>query len=146
MKAVKVLFIYAMLLSLLGGTFETSMGKEGEEIVSKPSKLLIIWTSGDPEVAVNMVFMYTNASKKHGWWDEVALLIWGPSQVLAAHDYDVQQKIREMKKNGVTLLACKACSDKYDVSERLERLGIGVKYVGEDLTAMLKNGWTSLTF
>jgi len=36
-----------------------------------------------------------------------------------------------MREAGVKLLACKKCSDMYEVSEDLERLGIEVKYMGE---------------
>lgn len=39
-------------------------------------KLIVLWTSGDKEVALNMVFMYTLNAKKKGWWDEVGLIVW----------------------------------------------------------------------
>lgn len=32
--------------------------------VNNPSKLAVLWTSGDREVALKMVFMYVSASKK----------------------------------------------------------------------------------
>jgi len=44
-----------------------------------------------------------------------------------------------MKDIGVNLLACKGCSDLYDVSDDLEKLGITVKYTGKDLTDFIKN-------
>ena len=51
-----------------------------------------------------------------------------------------------MKEVGVELFACKACSDMYGVSENLEKPGITVKYVGKDLTEILKSGWVTITF
>ena len=117
-----------------------------EESLKKPSKLLIVWTSGDREVALKMVFMYTFNAKKRGWWDEIRLLIWGPSSRLLAADKELQQEIGKMKEAGVELLACKACSDLYEVSADLEQLGIEVKYMGVPLTEMLQGDWTTITF
>ena len=39
------------------------------------SKLAVLWTSGDPEVAEKMAFMYTYNAKKQGWFDEVVLIV-----------------------------------------------------------------------
>ncbi|MFZ5647696.1 MAG: DsrE family protein [Bacillota bacterium] len=44
------------------------------------------------------------------------------------------------------LLACKACTDSYGVSEKLEELGIEVKYMGQPLTKLLKEGYRIITF
>ena len=33
----------------------------------KPSELVVLWTSGDRDVALKMVFMYTLNSKLKGW-------------------------------------------------------------------------------
>jgi len=51
------------LISSCAGTGSQSHSDEQVE----PSKLLVVWTSGDRDVAMNMVFMYTyNAKKTHG--------------------------------------------------------------------------------
>ena len=113
---------------------------------SDPSKLLVVWTSGDRDVALNMVFMYTTNAKKKGWWDNIRFLIWGPSSKLLSEDNDLQKELQKMKEVGVELLACKACADRYGVSEALQGMGIEVKYMGVGLTEMLKGGWTTITF
>ncbi len=113
---------------------------------SDPSKLLIVWTSGDRDVAMNMVFMYAFNAKKNGWWENIRFLIWGPSSKLLAEGKELQREIEKLKEVGIELLACKACADRYGVSETLQGLGIDVKYMGEGLTEMLKSGWTTLTF
>lgn len=41
--------------------------------------LIILWTSGDREVAMEMVFMYALNSKRNSWWDDITLIIWGRS-------------------------------------------------------------------
>ncbi|MFC1558697.1 DsrE family protein [candidate division KSB1 bacterium] len=113
---------------------------------SEPSKLGVLWTSGDRDVALKMVFMYTNASKKNGWWDEVQLIVWGPSSKLLSYDKELQDYVKNMQKVGVVIKACKACSDSYGVSDKLTELGIEVKYMGKPLSDMLKNEWTVVTF
>lgn len=117
-----------------------------QEKQEEPSKLLVIWTSGDKEVAMKMVYMYTYNAKKNEWWKEVRFLIWGPSSKLLSEDTELQDYIKRMKDVGVELFACKACSDMYGVSGKLEQLGIDVKYMGQPLTEMLKTGWTTITF
>ncbi len=51
-----------------------------------------------------------------------------------------------MKDAGIVLEACKACSDSYGVSEKLEKLGVNVKYMGEPFTAYIKKGRKIITF
>jgi hypothetical protein len=114
--------------------------------MSESSKLLVVWSSADREVALHNVFMYTHNAKKNGWWDEVRLLLWGPSDRLLVEDEELQTRIRAMMADGVEVLACKACSDRLGVSEKLEALGVNVFYVGVALTEMLKGGWTTLTY
>ena len=108
--------------------------------------LVVVWTSGDPEVAMNMVFMYCKNSMLHKWWDEVKLVVWGPSAKLLAEDEKLQAELAEMKKAGVEVFACKACSDGYGASESLESLGCRVVYMGQPLTEYLKAGVNVLTF
>ncbi len=111
-----------------------------------PSKLMVIWTSGDREVALKMVFMYTFNAKKQGWWDQIRFVVWGPSSKLLSEDEELQKGIKDMMEAGVEVQACKACADLYGVSDKLAALGIDVKYMGVPLTDMLKGGWTSLSF
>ena len=109
-------------------------------------KLLVVWTSGDREVALKMVFMYTRNSKRFDWWKEIKLLIWGASAKLLAEDEEIQSYIKNMNKAGIELVACKSCTDSYGVSKKLEEFGVNVKYMGEPFTEMLKSNWKTITF
>lgn len=113
--------------------------------MSNENALTIVWTSADREVALKMVFMYTQNAKLNGWWDNVRLIIWGPSARLLCDDPELTERIRLMLHVGVTVEACKACSDLYGVSERLADLGVDVKYVGEEFTEVLREGGRVLT-
>jgi hypothetical protein len=108
--------------------------------------LLIVWTSGDPDVAHKMVFMYAFNAQKNGWWDQVTLLVWGPSAKLSSEDKYIQESLKNMKEQGVELLACKGCADQYGVSAKLEELGIEVKYTGTYLTDFIKSDKKVITF
>jgi len=108
--------------------------------------LWVYWTSGDREVALKMVFMYTLNSKIRGWWSDVNLVVWGPSARLLSQDAELQSKIREMIHVGVNVFACKACTDSYGVSQALQDIGIDVKYMGMPTTEVLKQGHKVLTF
>lgn len=120
----------------------------GTQTVQPAEKLVVVWTSGDRDVALKMVFMYTyNASEsRFGWWKDITLIVWGPSAKLLSEDKELQEYVTTMKKAGITLEACKACSDMYEVSGQLEKLGIDVKYMGQQLTDYIKEGRHVVTF
>jgi hypothetical protein len=89
--------------------------------------------------------MYTLNAKRQGWFDEVTLIVWGPSSKLLSENTDLQEAVKGMAAEGVEIVACKACSDSYGVSEILEGMGIEVKYMGVPLTEMLKGDWKVLS-
>lgn len=124
---------------------ETPKEQEVKEEIPNNEKLVIIWSSSDREVALKMVFMYTFNSRRFNWWKDITLVVWGPSAKLLSGDQELQDNLKKIKEAGVTLKACKACSDMYGVSEKLEELGITVKYMGE-ITNYLKEGRHVLTF
>jgi hypothetical protein len=117
-------------------------GEEGPE----KSKLAVLWTSGDSEVAHKVCFMYTHNAKKAKWFDEVVLIVWGPSSRILAGDKKLQAAVREMIRDGVVVQACVVCADMYGVAGRLREMGIEVKGMGPPLSNMLKNDYKVLTF
>jgi len=128
-------------------TFSQDRSQKSVRKVTPPKdKLVVLWTSGDAEVAKKMVYMYTYNAKKNGWWDEITFIIWGPSSKLLAEDKELQDYIKKMKDEGVVLEACKACSDMYHVTDKLTELGVDVKYMGKELTTYLKNEKYVITF
>ncbi len=109
-------------------------------------KLVVLWTSGDREVALKMVFMYTLNAKLRGWFKDVTLVVWGPSTKLLSEDEELRNYIGTINDSGVELLACRACAEEYGVTEILEKLEIEVKYMGEPLTSYLKDDIKIITF
>jgi hypothetical protein len=142
-----VLFCLSLVTLMATNPPKTMNEPQQEMNEGKPAdQLLIVWTSGDPDVAHKMVFMYAFNAKKNGWWENISLLVWGPSAKLSSEDKDIQATLKKMKDQGVELLACKGCADQYGVSSKLEELGIDVKYTGTYLTDFIKSGKKVITF
>lgn len=113
----------------------------------RASRLAIVWTSGDPDVAHRMALMYANGAKSRGWFDEVRLVVWGPSQRLLVGDKDIRAYVDRLREAGVVVEACLACADSYGIADDLRSLGLEVKYMGEPLSNFLKDDdWSVLTF
>mgnify|MGYP006283499757 CR=1 FL=1 len=112
----------------------------------KPSRLCVVWSSADADVAENVCFMYTLNAKKAGWFDVVHLVVWGPSAKLLAEDRSIQAKVKEMQKVGVVTEACVACANKYEVVDDLKQLDLNVKGMGKSLSDRLKGDWKVITF
>jgi len=110
-----------------------------------PAGLVVLWVSRDPEAAMNMAFMYGKNSKLKGWWEDVKLVVWGPSVQLLCEDAALQEELAAMGQAGVELLACRACADRYGATARLEEMGIDVIYMGQPMTKFLKEGWAVIT-
>lgn len=142
MKTLKLttsLMILFMFVCGISSVAQESNSSAKQETLTKDQKLTVVWTSGDKEVALKMVFMYTYNAKKYNWWNDITLLVWGPSAKLLSEDKELQDYVKEMKKIGVNLLACKGCADMYEVSDKLTEIGVTVKYTGVDLTNFIKD-------
>jgi hypothetical protein len=153
----RTVLIPLLLITLIGtfaaghlhpaGTRVAALEQEAPpEAQAAPTRLGVVWTSGDRDVALKMVFMYVYNAKRGRWFDEVKLIVWGPSAKLLSEDTELQEWIARMSEVGVVVEACKACSDMYDVSETLTGLGVDVKYMGRVLTDMLQGDWEVMTY
>jgi hypothetical protein len=110
------------------------------------SKLHLLWTTGEKEVAMKVVFPYLINAKANGWWDDINLIIWGPSALLTVDDADIHQQLQDVLDSGITVEACQACTDGYQVSDRLAAWGITVRYMGSPFTEYLNSDDKLITF
>ena len=131
------------LFILLGVFFAMSLSQEK---LQNSSRLAVLWASGDPDVAYKACFMYTRNAKRQEWFDEVVLIVWGPSARLLAGDKELQASVKSMMDDGILVQACIACADMYGVSQQLAEMGIDVRGMGVPLTQYLKEGWKVLSF
>lgn len=113
---------------------------------STKTKLLIVWTSGDREVALKLPLLYGSVILERGYWEVAHLMIWGPSIRLAAEDRDIQERLKKMRATGVSMSTCVVCSDDYDATQALQDQGIEATHTGEMLTECLKDDtWAVMT-
>ncbi len=108
--------------------------------------LVVVWSSGDPEVAMKACLMYAHAAKKYKWFNEVILIVWGPSEKLLAENATLKDKVAAMKKDGIIVEACVACSNMYNVTNELKVCQVDVKGMGVPLTRYLKRGYKIVSY
>ncbi|QMS85795.1 DsrE family protein [Candidatus Xianfuyuplasma coldseepsis] len=101
--------------------------------------LLIVWKSNNDIDIHNFVIPYAYNAKRHQWFDHVQVLIWGASQEVVAATPLIQQRVMNLIKNGVEVLACKMCATNIGAAETLESLGVDVRYTGDFLSEQLQN-------
>ena len=99
MKKIIFLLVLALAVLSIGQLFVKADNYKKPEM----NKLAVVWTSGDPDVAHKMCLMYTHAAKTAKWFDEVVLVVWGPSSRLLAGDKELQTKIKNMQESGVII-------------------------------------------
>ena len=101
--------------------------------------LVVLWTSGEKDVFTKMVHIYTLNAKKSGWFDDITLIVWGPSAKLLSGDEELQEMITQLHDSGITLEACIWCTNQYGITEDLKELKIDVKGMGVPLSAYIKD-------
>jgi hypothetical protein len=136
---------HSILIIFLIFGFNKTHAQNEIKMENTTSKLAVLWTSGDPDVAEKMAFMYTYNAKKQGWFDEVVLIVWGPSAKLLSENKMLQEYIKKMQDAGIKVEACMACARMYEVDGKLQELGIDVKGMGVPLSNYLKEGWKTLS-
>ncbi|MFO7874081.1 MAG: DsrE family protein [Bacteroidales bacterium] len=115
--------------------------------LSEKDELVVLWTSDDTYLAETVVFMYTHEAKASEWFDEVTLIIWGPSAKLTAENVVIQELLEDMHRDGVQIEACVVCANEYGVNEDLDELGfIELKPMGRHLTDYIKSDVHLITF
>ena len=139
--SMKRLTIYICVLLMLAAFAPAAHAEEAE---APTGKLMVVWTSADPDVAEKVCLMYTHAAKKYGWFAEVHLVVWGPSQRLLVGDPAIQAKVKAMQEDGVVVEACVACATKLGLVDQIKALGYEVKGMGKPLTGALKDDGTEV--
>lgn len=137
--------LFLLVIVLASGSVKLLNGQD--PVVNTASDtLVVLWSSGDPDVAEKACLMYTHAARKNKWFKEVILIVWGPSEKLLAENSSLKDKVSSMKKDGVIVEACIACSNMYGVTNELKVCEVDVKGMGVPLTRYLKRGYKIVSF
>jgi hypothetical protein len=141
MKTMPIIIVLLMMSGLI-----KNINAQQSDIAGPSDTLVVIWSTGDIEVAEKNFLMYAHAAKRNHWFNEVIIVIWGPSAKLIAENTVLKEKIAAMKKDGVIIEACISCSNMYGVTDDLKACAIDVKGMGGPLTKYLKRGYKILSY
>jgi len=108
------------------------------------AKLLVVVATGDKEKALTAL-MYAKNAAKNGWLDEVKVVFFGPSERLMVEDEDVSQEALEVAELCESL-ACKAISDREEISEAITKMGVRVEYVGRIISDYIRDGYVPMVW
>ena len=137
--------INTVVFVLLSG-LSLSVSAQQQRIAGPSDTLVVFWSSGDPEVAEKACLMYASAARKNKWFDEVILIVWGPSEKLLSENQDLKEKVATMQKDGIIVQACVSCSNMYGVTDQLKVCDIDVRRMGIPLTKYLKRSYKIISF
>jgi hypothetical protein len=107
-------------------------------------KLLVIIATGDRDKALTGLMYAKNALKKE-WLPDIKLVYFGPSERLMVEDPEVRDAAIEAAGLG-DCFACKAISDREEISEKIGDIGIKVEYVGSIISDFIKEGYQPMVW
>jgi hypothetical protein len=119
---------------------EAEHGPEGS------GNVVVLIQSSDPD-AIYFGLLYAQRATLNEWMDNVKVLFWGPAEkTLCGLPPDSEQitllkQIQAMDGKVSAVWACKACSDKYGITQKMLDLGIEVFHTGETMSYLMKLGY-----
>ena len=105
------------------------------------AKVLIWLASGERSKLMPGLLWGVNA-KRHGWVDEVRVVVFGDSQQTVAGDEEMFSMVQEIEGT----LFCRHVAETEGTVEQLEAKGANLAYVGEPIGKAIAEGFTVLTF
>ena len=109
------------------------------------NKLVIIISSGEPGKAQAGTTFAVNALK-YAWMEEVKLYFFGPAEALLLTDKKLQALLVEYQTENETAIACKYVAEEGDIVDAFSALGVPVQYIGEQISTLIKDGYTPLVW
>lgn len=108
-------------------------------------KLLIIISSADPGKAHAGTTYAVNALK-YAWMEEVKLYFFGPAEALLLTDKKLQALLLEYQNENEIAIACKYVAEEGGISHKFSALKVPVQYIGEQISKLIKEGYTPLVW
>lgn len=143
-----------MMVMLLVGTLATTAAANppGAEYSPQGSgNVVVLIKSGDAE-DIFFGLLFADRANRNQWMDNVKVVLWGPAQKTLAELPADSEQIKLLKgiiaSGGKTsrIWACKACADRYGVTDKMEKLGCEVFHVGNATSYLLKLGYRMWTW
>jgi hypothetical protein len=108
--------------------------------------VVVVIQNGDPEM-IYFGLLYASRAIKGKWMDNVKVVLWGPAEKTIAGltpDSEQIKLIKEIQSYGGKdgkIWCCKACSDRYGITNKMLELGLEVFHTGEATSYLLKMGY-----
>ena len=102
-------------------------------------RLCIVWKSNHEIDIHNFVIPYAYNAKVQEWFDEVDVIIWGASQQIVKETPLIQERVKNLIKNGIGVRACMMCARNVEAFDALHAIGVDVRYTGDLLSDYLKD-------
>ena len=108
------------------------------------SKVMEIVSTAEKDKALTGI-MYAVNAQKNNWVDDLKVIFFGPFENLMCEDEEVSKAASRLL-DYETPIACKFLSDRDDISQKLEKMGVNVDYVGALISGYIEEGYTPLVF
>ena len=108
------------------------------------SKVMVIISTAEKAKALTGI-MYAVNAQKHKWVDDIKVIFFGPFENLLCEDEEVIKAASNLL-DYETPIACKFLSDRDGISDKLEKLGVNVDYVGTIISGFIEEGYAPMVF
>jgi hypothetical protein len=146
-RLVKILGLSVVVLAMVFASPAISLSDQGAPYSPAGSgNVVVIVQSGDYEMIFH-AFQFCERAIVHQWMDNVKIVLWGPAEKTIAGlqpDNEIMvliKKIQSYPGKHSRILACKACSDRYGITDKLFKLGFEVVHVGDITSLYIKSGY-----
>jgi hypothetical protein len=136
----------AVVFAMIFASPTISLSQEHTYSPQGSGNVLVILQSGDPELIWHGI-QYAERAIKNKWMDDVRIVLWGPAQKTICGlpaDHEIMVKFKEIQAMGgksSQIWACKACSDRYGVTDKILKLGFESLHTGIATSYMIKLGY-----
>jgi len=107
-------------------------------------KLLVIVSTGDKEKALTAL-MFTRNALKNKRFEDVKVVYFGPVETLMTRDSEVADAAIDVASMGESI-ACKAVSDRQNISDQIARMGVRIEYVGSIISDYINSGYVPMVW
>ena len=115
-----------------------------EGLTGMAEKLLVIMSTGDKEKALTALMFAKNALKNKRF-EDVRVVYFGPVERLMASDAKVADAAIEISSMGESI-ACKAISDRQNISDKIAGMGVRIEYVGSIISDYINDGYVPMVW
>lgn len=113
-------------------------------VEEKNSKLLIILSTAEREKALTGL-MYAKNALEQNWIEDIQVIFFGPIEDLMVEDEEIKEYAESIA-DQTECIACKYLSDRDEISEDIEELGMDVDYVGSIISDYIKEGYVPMVW